>query len=95
MSNTKLTADSKQYLKEFKKNNSDIRFFNNGIVTIAYTPEFTGSKMARVAISIMSDNEKKFRAKVGEYNALTNLESGIYITVPCNFGVHSFMDTIA
>ena len=95
MSNTKLTADSKQTLKEFKKNNPDIRFFNNGVVTVCVVPEFNNSKMVQVSVSIMSEDEIKFRAKVGEYIAMSRMEQMENITVPRTFDVYSFMDTIA
>jgi hypothetical protein len=65
--NTKLTTNQKLHLAEMKRNNPDVTLVDNMQTTVAYrelgnTVEF--------ALSVMSDNEKKFRRKVGEYHAM-------------------------
>lgn len=72
-SNSKLSAGQKEDRKILKMNMPSVKLVNNQQTTIAYkelgnTVEF--------ALSVMSDNEKKFRAKVGEYNALMRFENG-------------------
>lgn len=65
--NTKLDSQEKAHLKEMKANNPNVVLVNNGKTTIAYkdlgnTVEF--------ALSVSAPTEKKFRRKVGEYNAM-------------------------
>ena len=72
-SNTKLSIGQKEILKSLKLNNMDVTLINNLQTTIAFqelgnTVEF--------ALSVMSDNEKKFRRKVGEYHALNRFDDG-------------------
>ena len=72
-SNTKLSVGQKEDRKILKMNMPSVKLVNNLQTTIAFqelgnTVEF--------ALSVMSDNEKKFRAKVGEYNALMRFDDG-------------------
>lgn len=70
-SNSKLTADQKAELAEFKALNPNVVFVDNEdfagdqVTTIGYTDD---GKIVRFATSIMSDGEQKFRRKVGQYN---------------------------
>lgn len=84
-SNSKLTQDQKSarkamwnMLADFNGNmvNSDC-----GKVTIAYMPEFVGSRMLTLAVSNASPSELKIRRKVGEYHAMNNLFYGRSIVV--------------
>ena len=73
MSNTKLNPDQKSDLKALRACQPDFKFENNGVTTVVYreagnTVEFT--------LSVASPNEKKFRAKVGEYYARMRADSG-------------------
>lgn len=80
MANSKLTREQKAERKELKINFED----NGGYfhiahgVTLAILPH---NKMARISVSIMSEDETKFRRKVGEYNALWRWWNGEYITI--------------
>lgn len=66
-------------------------------VTICTLPEFEGSKMLLVSISICSDTETKVRRKVGEYHALTRMFSTYeYIKVVGDqFDIESFAYSVA
>lgn len=72
-SNTKLTTNQKEILKSLKLNNLDVTLVNNMQTTIAYQEK---GNTVEFSLAVMSDNEKKFRRKVGEYNALMRFESG-------------------
>ena len=72
-SNSKLTQDQKTFLKESKKEDKTLKFVNNGKTTFAY---HRNNKLVIFATSIMSDDEMKFRRKVGEFYALSRLASG-------------------
>lgn len=73
---TKLSNNEKSDLAIMRKNFKEVecgeifRFPEQGIV-VAIAPEFTGSKMLRVAYALKSDTETKFRPNVGEYLALS------------------------
>jgi len=87
MSNTKLTKDQKIELKAMKAQflENDGQIFYNDIsgFTCAFMPEFPGSKMARISVSFASENEVKFRAKVGVYSALDKMiYYGQFVIVP-------------
>ena len=87
-SNTKLNATQKADLKDLKKlwPEAQIYSFPELGVTIANRPcqEYIGKtpNMMEVAFSFMSPDEKKFRAKVGEYHARGNLAYGSSTEVP-------------
>lgn len=69
-SNTKLSKIQKEILAEYKADYPNIKLVTDGVTTFAY--EFKGNTV-RFATSVMSPNEKKFRRKVGEYQAMLNL----------------------
>lgn len=87
-SNTKLTKDQKISLKDFQELLQDLKgeifTFSEYNCTIVVVPEFNNSKMVRVSVSTMSDNEKKFRNKVGQFYALEKMfgYSDEYIKIP-------------
>ena len=66
-SNTTLSAGQKEDRKIMKMNMPDVTLVNNQQTTIAYQEK---GNTVEFALSVMSDNEKKFRRKVGEYHAL-------------------------
>lgn len=83
MSNTKLSDYEKVTLKHLK---SGLRvdggcIFTFDGMTIAVKPAHPGSDMARFAVSFASPNEKKLRAKVGEYHALNKMYLGEIVQV--------------
>lgn len=83
-SNTKLTKAQKQALKKFKKNNPNVEFFSFPVSysTVAIQEEFPGSKMWKVSVSYASQNERKFRVKVGEYHAMERMKYSEFVKVP-------------
>jgi hypothetical protein len=89
MSNSKLSHEQKIFRKAAL---SDLRdcgghIFTSNRVTVAIMPEFAGSKMARMSVSIASENEQKLRRKVGEFHALERLHNLESVPVP------SYLDT--
>ena len=77
ISNSKLDkiqkSKRKAYLEMIVNAGGAIVTSEDGRVTLAFEPEFKGSRMLRVSVSVASPNERKIRSKVGEYHALTNL----------------------
>ena len=71
-SNTKLTPDQKFILKDLKHlaKMRGIELANNGQTTVAYVIK---GNTIRFSTSVMSEDETKFRRKVGEYYALIRL----------------------
>lgn len=70
-SNTKLSFDEKEFLRDLRLEQKNVKVLNNGQTTIAYrvfpnTVEFS--------LAVWSLDEKKFRAKVGEYYARKRME---------------------
>lgn len=100
-SNTKLTKSQKivrKFLMEaLQGQNGEIFSFPENNCTIVIVPEFTNSNMVRVSVSYSSDNEQKFRAKVGEYYALEKMfDTCEYIKLPNkHYGFLDIADTIA
>lgn len=92
MSHTKLSREQSEWLKEEKLDfqNIDGEFFNFYNYTIAIKPAFFGSKMAKVSLAIMSENEEKFKHRVGEFSALVKMKTGEFIQVSCD--VEDFAD---
>lgn len=83
MSNTKICKISKLILVNFKANNPNAVFFDNGEgVTVLEMREFPGSKMKMVSVAFASEDEIKIRRKVGEYKAMEKFENGEFIKVP-------------
>ena len=86
MSNSKLNSNQKTLRKNllvrFTGDGGEIFSFPEHRTTVAIVPEFTGSKMSRVSVSICSPDEFKFRRKVGECFALDKLFMGEYVIVP-------------
>ena len=81
-SNSKLCAEQKEILKGMKADfTGEIFSFPEVGLTIAI--EHKGLNTSRVAMSVMSPDEKKFRRKVGEYYALSKfMYNGEFMTVP-------------
>lgn len=64
-------------------------------VTIAFMPEFEGSRMLRVAVSVASPDEIKIRRKVGEYHALDKLFDSEFIRVPDGTNMYALAQVIS
>jgi len=97
-SNTKLTAEEKETLVEmkieFEELGGEVFYFPNHSLTIAMIP---AGDVTRVATSVSSPNEKKFRRKVGAYKAINRLvwdgECMIIPTIASNeIWAHGFAD---
>ena len=71
-SNTKLTPEQKIYLGDLKAAFTG-SLVENRETTIAYIER---GNTVEFALAVMSPDEKKFRAKVGEYHALRAFENG-------------------
>jgi hypothetical protein len=68
LSNTKLTVEQKELFKDMLADYPHIQFatdFDSKVC--AY---FQDGKVVRFAFSVKSDDEKKFRLKVGKFNAM-------------------------
>lgn len=84
-SNSKISKVQKAELRAFKNttyNPGEFHIVPYAGIVILTAPEFPGSKMSNVAVSIMSKDEKKFRAKVGEYHAMQKYVRGEFIKLP-------------
>lgn len=82
MSNTKLTTSQKNERKSLKGHWIDNM---NGFFHTAYGVTLlmvVDDKMTRISVSITSEEEVKFRYKVGEYHALMRMERNQYIMMP-------------
>ena len=100
-SNTKLTKEQKTmrkfFLEALQEQNGEIFSFPENNCTIVVIPEFTNSNMLRVSVSYSSDNEQKFRRKVGEYYALEKMfGNSEYIKLPIkHYAYFEVADNIA
>lgn len=72
-SNTKLTPDQKEERKLLLKSMPNVTLVNNAETTFAYQEK---GNTVELSLSVKSDNEKKFRSKVGEYHALRRWYDG-------------------
>ena len=99
ISNSKLTKEQKGTRKVHKAalvaQGGAIVTSSDGSVTLAFVPEFQGSRMLAVGVSVASPYERKIRAKVGEYHALDNLMFGNAIKVPDGVDMYALADVIA
>lgn len=86
ISNSKLNNGQKRIRKSHKaalvEAKGAIVTSSDGTVTVAFMPEFEGSRMLAVGISVASPHEQKIRPKVGEYHAMDNLFFGAIVKVP-------------
>ncbi len=98
-SNTKLTKEQKEIRKAHKaaliEAKGAIVTSPDGTVTVAFMPEFEGSRMLSIGVSVASPNEQKIRRKVGEYHALDNLMFGCSIKVPDGTDMDVLADVIS
>lgn len=100
ISNSKLTKEQKEARKVRKaaivaQGGAIVTSFD-GRVTLAFVPEFQGSRMLAVGVSVASPNERKIRAKVGEYHALYNpMFGGNTIKVPDGVDMYALANVIA
>ena len=89
-SNSKLTQTEKDFLKDYLKPcYPNVKFYTIGRVTFAY--EITGKKMMNISWSIASKDEKKLRAKVGQYFALARFDEEIYLPMEYDNGFLYFI----
>ena len=87
-SNSKLTPEQKISRKVMLRAvvNRGGRVYSDGRVTLCLIPEFAGSRMMRVSVSVISPDELKFRRKVGEYHALSRMfDRAEFIIIPSWF----------
>ena len=77
-SNTKLARGDKFLLKEFKRGNPEASFgvSEDGRVTVLVVPH-PSLNMGHFTVSVASENEKKIRRKVGEFEALRRYWDGM------------------
>lgn len=77
-SNTKLARGDKFLLKEFKRDNPDAAFATSedGRVTVLVVPH-PSRNMGHFTVAIASEDEKKIRRKVGEFEALRRYWDGM------------------
>lgn len=99
ISNSKLTKEQKEIRKVHKAalvaQGGAIVTSSDGRVTLAFAPEFQGSRMLSVGVSVASPYERKIRAKVGEYHAMANMMFGNVIKVPDGVAMYALADVIA
>lgn len=85
MSNTKLSEDAKrEYKAEWFKLSADgalVFAFPNLRAVVLFVPEFKGSKMVNVAVSVCSEDEQKFRKWTGIARAMDRFYSGEVIKI--------------
>jgi len=86
VSNSRLNAFQKSNRKAMKdgilENGGIIHSSVDTGVTLVILSDFPGSRMGRMAVSVQSPDEQKFRRKVGEFYALQRFEFGEHIPVP-------------
>lgn len=100
-SNTKLDNYDKEQLVFMKMRNPAVTLANNEQTTIAF--QLKGNTV-HFALAVASPDEKKFRRKVGEYNALNRYENGQYAVMEkwdfctmleTTFGLDATAETLA
>ena len=78
--------DRKRRLKDLSDWKGRVFSFPTYNATVAIMPEFSGSRMMLVSVSIAEPRETKFKRKVGEYHALRRMfEDCEYIKLPSVF----------
>lgn len=91
VSNSRLNAFQKSNRKAMKdgilENGGIIHSSDHTGVTLVILSDFPGSCMGRMAVSIQSPDERKFRRKVGEFYALQRFEFGEHIPVPMDMAL--------
>jgi hypothetical protein len=73
-SNSKLSFDEKQSLKNWKRGNPDVQFFQNDRITFVFRK--TSPNKGQIAWAIASNDEQKCRRKVGEFHATCRFVRG-------------------
>lgn len=73
VSNSKLNAFQKGMLIALRERQKNVKIVNDGNTTVAYR-EFPNT--VEFSLSVSSDTEKKFRARVGEYYARSRMDWG-------------------
>jgi hypothetical protein len=81
VSNSKLNAFQKGLLKEMRMYQKGVTVGNNGKTTIAYR-EFPNT--VEFSLSVSSDTEQKFRARVGEFHARDRMDHGVTVKMDKN-----------
>lgn len=81
MSNSKLVAEQKRFLKNLKLLNPKVFLFSFPDSGVTVAIQRTGKEMGRYSVSIASDTETRFRRKVGEYLAFCRMVDGISLPV--------------
>jgi hypothetical protein len=79
-SNSKLLTSEKADLKDFKKSMpKNMAFEQSGPVTVLVR---VMTNCVHVSTALASPNEKKVRAKVGQYRAAERMFENIYVSLP-------------
>ena len=88
-SNSKISKAQKAELKAFKRKNPDAVFFSDPDTRVTLLIVPTGTGLVQVFSSVCSEEETRFRRKVGEYHAMMRYESsdsGLILPEPISFG---------
>ena len=95
MSNSKLQDYQRDFLRDFKRDNPQIQFFSYPDEDVTVGIRQTGPNMGEFAVSIVSDTEKKFRRKVGEYHVAVRFDYAQTLPVRLNgYTMESVADNI-
>lgn len=83
----------KQWRKGLTALNGLIFSFPDWNTTVVLLPEFPGSRMMLVSVSMAEPRETKFKRKVGEFHALRRVFSANeYIKVPSVFAEYDYLN---
>jgi hypothetical protein len=83
MSNSKLTVDQKQLLKNLRVLHPDVEIFHFNRVCVGI--RHVGEKMGEFALAICAKTETKYRKKVGELLVRERLEYGQSLPVELGY----------
>ncbi len=90
---TKLTVKEKNELWHMTAwfESSGGRMFQNpdAGVTVAVLPHFPGAVFAKLSVAYCGDTESKFRRKVGQFLALTRLDTNQCISLPLDIAMET------
>jgi hypothetical protein len=81
LSNTKLDSFDKDYVRHSRKHYPNQIVFHNPDNGVCVVIRPTGANLGNFTVSIPSDNEKKWRKKVGEFYCYDRLDN--CVCLPC------------
>jgi hypothetical protein len=85
MSNSKLTVDQKQLLKNLRALHPDVEIFHFPDNRVCVGIRRVGEKMGEFALAICAETETKYRKKVGELLVRERLEYGQSLPVELGY----------